>query len=188
MKLYIKNMVCPRCITAVEQELEKLGVKPLTVMLGEVILDQELSKEQLITFERNLSSIGFELLDDSRHRIIDRIKTLVIENIHHSNDLHAKENFSTIIARDLHRDYSYLSNLFSEVEGKTIEKYVIHQKIEKVKELIVYDELNLNEIAEKLGYSSVAYLSGQFKKITGLTPSQFKHLGSNRDRKSLDSI
>ena len=102
--------------------------------------------------------------------------------------MHAKENFSNIIARDLHRDYSYLSNLFSEVEGKTIEKYVIHQKIEKVKELIVYDELNLNEIAEKLGYSSVAYLSGQFKKITGLTPTQFKQLGSNRDRKSLDSI
>lgn len=182
-------MVCPRCITAVEQEVEKLGVKPLTVVLGEVTLSQELSKEQQINFERNLSAIGFELLDDNRHRIIDRIKTLVIENIHHSNDLHAKENFSNIIARDLHRDYSYLSNLFSEVEGKTIEKYVIHQKIEKVKELIVYDELNLNEIAEKLGYSSVAYLSGQFKKITGLTPTQFKQLGSsNRDRKSLDSI
>jgi AraC-like DNA-binding protein len=181
-------MVCPRCILAVEQVLNKLGIAPLSVRLGEVVLREPMDAALMKSFEQQISAIGFELLDNSRHQIIDRIKTIVIENIHFSDGANAKENFSGIIARELHRDYSFLSNLFSEVEGKTIEKFIIQQKIEKVKELIVYDELNLNEIAEKLGYSSVAYLSGQFKKITGLTPTQFKQLGSNRDRKSLDSI
>lgn len=171
---------------AVEQVLAKQGIEPLNVALGEVILKEKPSDEQYSVMEKNLNAIGFEILDDSRHRIIEQIKTLVIENI--QQEALVKENFSDIIARDLRRDYSYLSHLFTEVEGKTIEKFIIHQKIEKVKELLVYDELNLNEIAEKLGYSSVAYLSGQFKKITGLTPTQFKQLDGSKVRKMLDSI
>ncbi len=182
-------MVCPRCIIAVEQELAKIGIIPSSVRLGEVILNRPLTLDQRESFEKHISAIGFELLDDNRNRIIDRIKTLVIENIHHTLlSIKQKENFSNIIARDLHRDYSFLSNLFSEVEGRTIEHFIIQQKIEKVKELLVYDELTLNEIADKLGYSSVAYLSGQFKKVTGLTPTKFKQLGDSKTRKMLDSI
>ena len=181
-------MVCPRCILAIEQVLDKLEIKPQSVRLGEVVLSNPMSVEQLKCFEEQISAIGFELLDDSRHRIIDRIKTLVIENIHYSGNTNTRENFSSIIASDLHRDYSFLSNLFSEVEGRTIEHFIIQQKIEKVKELLVYDELTLNEIADKLGYSSVAYLSGQFKKVTGLTPTKFKQLGDSKTRKMLDSI
>ncbi len=181
-------MVCPRCILAIEQVLDKLEIKPQSVRLGEVVLSNPMSVEQLKCFEEQISAIGFELLDDSRHRIIDRIKTLVIESIHNIRSDIQKENFSSIIASDLHRDYSFLSNLFSEVEGRTIEHYIIQQKIEKVKELLVYDELSLGEIATRMDYSSVAYLSGQFKKVTGLTPTQFKELEGNKGRRAIDSI
>ncbi len=180
-------MVCPRCIMAVEQELNRMGVAPVSVSLGEVILDAPLTDEQRKAFSHNLTKLGFELLDDTRHRIIEQIKNIVVENIHYRSGVNGNENFSDIIAHKLHRDYSYLSKLFSEVEGKTIEKYIIAQKVEKVKELIVYDELSLSEIADKLGYSSVAHLSSQFKKSTGLTPSHFKQMG-NQSRKPLDSI
>ncbi len=181
-------MVCPRCILAIEQVFDKLEIKPQSVRLGEVVLSNPMSVEQLKCFEEQISAIGFELLDDSRHRIIDHIKTLVIENIHYSGSANTRENFSTIIARELHRDYSFLSNLFSEVEGRTIEHYIIQQKIEKVKELLVYDELSLGEIATRMDYSSVAYLSGQFKKVTGLTPTRFKELEGNKGRRTIDSI
>lgn len=186
MHLYIKNMVCDRCILVVKQELEKLNLQYSSVTLGEVALAIEPSEKQLIQLKENLAVLGFEVLDDSRKKLIEKIKNIIIEQIHYS-DADDKHNFSEILSQKLHKDYSYLSNLFSEVEGITIEKYVINQKIEKAKELMVYDELNLSEIAFRLGYSSVAHLSSQFKKVTGLAPSHFKKLGGIQ-RKSLDKI
>lgn len=179
MKLYIKNMVCSRCKMVVKLELEKAGLKPLTVELGEVEMEDDLSKEQLLQLDTKLKALGFELIDDKKSQTIEKIKNAIVTLIHHSNqDL--KTNLSVFITSQLHQDYNYLSNLFSEVEGTTIEKYFITHKIEKVKELLVYDELSLSEIADRLGYSSVAYLSNQFKKITGLTPSFFKSLKENK--------
>ena len=127
----------------------------------------------------HLASLGFEVLDDNRKRLIEKIKNLIVEQVHHT-EIDEKHNFSDILSKKLNKDYSYLSGLFSEVEGITIEKYIINQKIEKVKELIIYDELNLSEIAFKLGYSSIAHLSAQFKKVTGLTPTHFKRLKNKR--------
>lgn len=179
-------MVCDRCILVVRQELEKLGLKPVSIKLGEVEIATEPTAAQLNQVKQNLSSLRFELLDNSRKKLIEKIKNIVIEQIHYS-DADDKHNFSEILSTKLLKDYSYLSNLFSDVEGITIEKYIINQKIEKVKELLVYDELSLSEIAFKLGYSSVAHLSSQFKKVTGLTPSHFKNLGGIH-RKPLDKI
>ncbi len=179
-------MVCSRCILVVRQELDKLNIQYKDVALGEVEADDETLKEQIQQFSSNLNGLGFELLDDSRQQLIEKIKNTIIKHVHYNEDdnLHT---FSAILSERLHRDYSYLSSLFSEVEGTTIEKYIINQKIEKVKELIIYDQLNLSEIAYKLGYSSVAHLSAQFKKVTGLTPSHFKQVGQNK-RKPLDKI
>lgn len=179
-------MVCDRCILVVRQELEKLNLKPVSIKLGEVEIEKEPTEEQLTQVRRNLSASGFELLDDSRRKLIEKMKNIIIKQIHYG-DADEKHNFSEILTNKLYKDYSYLSNLFSEVEGITIEKYIINQKIEKVKELLVYDELNLSEIAFKLGYSSVAHLSSQFKRVTGLTPSHFKNLGGIH-RKPLDKI
>ena len=179
-------MVCDRCIYVVKQELEKLNLQYSSVTLGEVGLPKEPSEKQLMQLKENLAALGFEVLDDSRKRLIEKIKNIIIEQVHYS-DPDDKHNFSEILSQKLHKDYSYLSNLFSEVEGITIEKYIINQKIEKAKELMVYDELNLSEIAFRLGYSSVAHLSSQFKKVTGLTPSHFKKL-SGIHRKSLDKV
>ncbi len=179
MKLYIKNMVCSRCKMVVKAELEKLGLRPLTVELGEVEMDKDLSKEKLLQLDAQLKSLGFELIDDKKSKAIEKIKNAIVTLIHHSGE-DLKTNLSVFITSQLHQDYNYLSNLFSEVEGTTIEKYFIAHKIEKVKELLVYDELTLSEIADRLGYSSVAYLSNQFKKITGLTPSYFKSLKENK--------
>ncbi len=179
-------MVCDRCILVVRQELEKLNLKPVSIKLGEAEITKEPTEKQLAQLKENLATLGFELLDDSRKKLIEKIKNIVIEQIHYS-DTDDKHNFSEILSRKLLKDYSYLSNLFSDVEGITIEKYIINQKIEKVKELLVYDELSLSEIAFKLGYSSVAHLSSQFKKVTGLTPSHFKNLGGIH-RKPLDKI
>lgn len=184
--LYIKNMVCNRCITAVKQELENLNLPPVAISLGEVELAKSPSEKQLAQLKIRLEELGFELLDDSKKKIIEKIKNIVIKKIHHS-ELEEQERFSELLAHTIRKDYSYLSNLFSEVEGITIEKYIIKQKIEKVKELLVYDELSLSGIAFRLGYSSVAYLSTQFKKITGLTPSHFKKIG-NHHRKPLDDV
>ena len=186
MNLYIKNMVCDRCILVVKQELDKLNLVASSIKLGEVQLANEPSEKQHAQLEERLAALGFELLDDAKKKLIEKIKNIIVQQIHYS-DADDKHNFSEILSQKVHKDYSYLSGLFSEVEGITIEKYIINQKIEKAKELIVYDELNLNEIAFKLGYSSSAHLSAQFKKVTGLTPSHFKKLGGIH-RKPLDKI
>lgn len=187
MHLYIKNMVCNRCILVVQQELDKLYIDSCKVTLGEVETTVEVQKDKLNRLEQNLAALGFEMLDDAKQKLIEKMKNIIIQKIHHVRDDEEHHNFSEILSKALYKDYSYLSSLFSEVEGITIEKYIINQKIEKVKELIIYDELSLSEIAYKLGYSSVAHLSNQFKKVTGLTPSHFRQVGQNK-RKPLDQI
>ncbi len=184
--LFIKNMVCNRCIMVVQNELNKLGLAVKSIRLGEVTLDKELTSEEKTNLDNALIPLGFEVIDDKKSRIIEKIKNVIIELVHHQdNDM--KTNFSDVLSNKLHQDYNYLSNLFSEIEGTTIEKYFIAQKIEKVKELLVYDELSLSEIAFRLNYSSVAYLSNQFKKVTGLTPSYFKQIKEDK-RKPLDRV
>lgn len=186
MKLYIKNMVCRRCKMAVLSELEKLGIKPLLVELGEIELADQISDNEKSILSTRLQLLGFELIDDKKSQIIERIKTLIIDLVHNrDNDL--KTNLSVFIAADLGQDYSALSNLFSEVEGTTIEQYFISQKIERVKELLMYNELSLSEIAWQLNYSSVAHLSKQFKKITGLTPTFYKQL-KDKKRRQIDDL
>ena len=185
-KIYIKNMVCDRCKMVVKSELEKLGIKPVNIELGEVTLDKPLDEGQKLLVQNALTPLGFELIDDKKSRLIEHIKTLIIELVHHNNNK-LKINLSDYLSDKLHLDYNYISNLFSEIEGTTIEKYIIAQKIEKVKELLVYDELTLSEIAFRLNYSSTAHLSSQFKKVTGLTPSHFKTIKTNK-RKPLDKV
>lgn len=184
--LFIKNMVCNRCIMAVQHELDKLDLPVKSVSLGEVVLDGELTTGQKQDLDQALAPLGFEIIDDRKSRIIEQIKNIIIDLVHHQ-DNDARSNLSDVLSSKLHHDYNYLSKLFSEVEGTTIEKYFIAQKIEKVKELLVYDELSLSEIALHMNYSSVAYLSNQFKKVTGLTPSHFKQIGKDR-RKPLDEV
>ena len=186
MHLYIKNMVCNRCILVVQQELDKLNIEKCKVTLGEVETTSELPKETINQLSDNLTALGFELLDNSKQQLIEKIKNIIIEKVHHNQEV-TNHNYSEVLSKSLHKDYSYLSSLFSEVEGITIEKYIINQKIEKVKELVIYDELSLSEIAYKLGYSSVAHLSNQFKKVNGLAPSHFKNVGQNK-RKPLYKI
>ena len=185
MHLHIKNMVCNRCIQAVEALLKKLEIPYQLLRLGEVELPEKPDAEKERQLKEQLEELGFELLDDGRNKLIEKIKNLIIEQVHYGAE-DQRFNFSSLLSSSLHKDYSYLSNLFSEVEGITIEKYVINQKIERVKELLVYDELSLSEIAYRLGYSSVAHLSNQFKKVTGLTPSHFKKGGG--PRKTLDAV
>lgn len=186
MKLYIKNMVCSRCKMAVKSELETLGLHPIYVELGEIEIQEsniEKVKEDLIS---NLQSLGFDLMNDKQSKTIEKIKNLIVELVHYqSND--TKYNLSDYLTQNILQDYNTLSRLFSEVEGTTIEKYFINQKIEKVKELLTYDELNLSEIAERLHYSSVAHLSNQFKKVTGFTPTFFKQM-KNKNRKQINDI
>ena len=179
-------MVCNRCISAVKQELKKIKLSVTNIALGEVQLLKEPTLKQLTSLKQNLAALGFEVLDDSKKKLIEKIKNIIVEQVHYSatDELH---NFSEILSKKLNKDYSYLSGLFSDVEGITIEKYIINQKIEKVKELIIYNEMNLSEIAYQLGYSSVAHLSAQFKKVTGLTPSHFKKAGGT-SRKAIDHI
>jgi len=168
--------------------MEKLGHKVISIELGMVELQEPPSGTSSLTeIEKVLQDNGFELIDDKKSRTIDRIKTTIIELIHYQKNKPEHINISDFVAKEIGYDYSYLSNLFSSVEGTTIEKYIINQKVEKVKELLVYDELNLNEIADQLGYSSVQHLSNQFKKITGLSPSHFKKLKENK-RKPLDKV
>ncbi len=187
--LHIKNMVCDRCKLVVGQELEKLGLKPEKIALGEVTVEGDISEETQKKLDDALMSVGFERIDDRKARLIENIKKTVIELIHHDSPQTRKLNWSDILADRLNYEYNYLSSLFSSVEGITLEQYIIRQRIEKVKELLFYDELTLSEIADKLGYSSVAHLSGQFKKITGLTPSELKRSREiDRNRKPLDSI
>lgn len=179
-------MVCNRCILVVKNELERMGFKPISLTLGEVELEREISDAEKETINNHLQTFGFELIDDKKSRLIGQIKSLIIDLVHHQNS-ELKANLSDLLSSKLHHDYTYLSNLFSEVEGTTIEKYFIAQKIEKVKELLVYDELSLSEIAFQLNYSSVAHLSNQFKKVIGLTPSHFKNIKVDK-RKPLDEV
>ncbi|SIS55816.1 helix-turn-helix domain-containing protein [Chryseobacterium gambrini] len=184
--IFIKNMVCDRCIMVVQNELEKLGLDAKNIKLGEVILSKEIKSLEKENLSKTLEPLGFEVIDDKKGRIIEKIKNIIIDLVHHQ-DSDVKTNLSDVLSDKLHHDYNYLSNLFSEVEGTTIEKYFIAQKVEKVKELLVYDELLLSEIANRLNYSSVAYLSNQFKKVTGLTPSHFKQIKEDK-RKPLDKV
>jgi AraC-like DNA-binding protein len=171
----------------VKAELEKLDLHPVTIDLGEVVIEEkELQKEQESRLSDVLKNVGFELIDDRRSKLIERLKTFIIDTIHYKDE-QPKKNFSELLSQHLRHDYSYLSNLFSQVEGITIEQYIINQKIEKVKELLLYDELSLSQIAFQLGYSSTAHLSAQFKKLLGFTPSEFKRLG-RESRKSLDDV
>ena len=186
MLYFVKNMVCNRCIMVVQQVFENLGHAPVRISLGEVDTTNPIAEDELEKLRKALVGYGFELIDDTKSRIIEKIKNTIVQSIHHNHD-DLKVNYSDYIESHLNRDYAYLSSLFSEVEGTTIEKYIIHQKIERVKELLVYDELTLSEIADQMGYSNVAYLSNQFKKVTGLTPSHFKQVKENK-RKPLDEV
>lgn len=185
--LHIKNMVCPRCIKAVRQVLEQQGHDVADVGLGKAMLTGKPNAAQTDAIAKALEAEGFLLLDDRKHQLVEAIKNFVVETVHYGELDELNENFSTLLAQRLQKDYHQLSKLFSEVENTTIEQYIIHQKIERVKELLLYGELTLSEISYKLGYSSVAHLSGQFKKVTGLTPSQFKQL-KDSERKPLDKI
>lgn len=179
-------MVCNRCILVVQNELDKLDIGVTSIKLGEVMLEKEMTHDQRIALENVLVPLGFLVIDDKKSRVIEQIKNIIVELVHYQ-DNELKSNLSDILSEKLNHDYNYLSNLFSEIEGTTIEKYFIAQKIEKIKELLVYDELTLSEIAVRLNYSSVAYLSNQFKKVTGLTPSYFKQIREEK-RKALDKV
>ena len=179
-------MVCNRCVMAVSQELEKLNLKITRINLGEVELQKEPTVKQLLQLTDSLNLLGFQILDDHKQKQIEKIKGLLIKKVQ-SAELEEHFSITTYLTKALNKDYSYISRLFSEVEGITIEQFFLLQKTEKVKELFVYGEMNLSEISYKLGYSSVAHLSSQFKKITGLTPSHFKKLGSSH-RKPLDKV
>ena len=185
MKLYIKNMVCSRCKMVVKSVFENMGIIPLSVELGVVELENDILEAEKQELLKSLRRFGFDLIDDKKSKTIDKIKTLIIDVVQNkNNDL--KINLSDYISQELHQDYNTLSNLFSEVENTTIEKYFMNQKIEKVKELIIYDELSLSEIAYSLNYSSVSHLSNQFKKITGFSPTYFKNLKSIKRRQIED--
>lgn len=179
MKLYIKYMVSLRCKMMVKEELKKLGLRYVVVDLGMAEIMEDISQEQHDQLKENLHKSGLELLDDKKAILIEKIKNLIIEMIHYTDEL-PHVNYSDYISEKLNYDYTYLSNIFTEVKGITIQQYIIIHKIERVKELLLYDELNLTEIAYKLHYSSVAHLSNQFKKITGLSPSYFKQLKQKR--------
>ena len=179
-------MVCNRCKTAVKDELIKFGLHPNSIELGEIEIAEELTTENKTLLNAQLQSLGFEIIDDRKKRIIEKIKTAIVNSVHYAEEQSALK-FSQKISRELNLDYNYLSNLFTETEGTTIEKYFIAQRMEKVKELLKYDELSLSEIADQLGYSSVAYLSNQFKTQTGFTATQFKALLNNQ-RKNLDDL
>ena len=186
MKIYIKNMVCDRCKMVVRSELEKIGIFPVSVGLGEVELLENLKEKQTPELEMKFLSFGFELLEDKTSMLIEKIKSLIIDLVHHQNNT-LKTNLSNYLSEQLVQDYSTFSTLFSEVQGATIEHYFITQKIEKVKELLMYKELSLSEIAVKLNYSDVAHLSNQFKKITGVTATHFKQLKEN-NRLQIDGL
>ncbi|MBS1638335.1 MAG: helix-turn-helix transcriptional regulator [Bacteroidetes bacterium] len=187
MKLYVKNMVCDRCISAVTAEINKMGIEPVSVQLGTIELPGNPGTEKLDSLSRSLDLLGFELLYDAKTRTVEAIKQFIIQQIHHMESI-PRVNFSTLLSEHLHRDYSYLSKLFSGSEGITIEQYIILQKTERVKELLLYNELSLSQIADDMGYSSVAHLSGQFKKVTGETISHYKNNIASNKRKPIDHV
>lgn len=172
-------MVSERCKMAVKEELKKLGLHFIVIDLGEVEIMESISPEQREQVKIALLDSGLELMDDKKAVLIERIKNVIIEMVHHSDEM-IKVNFSNYLSEKLNHDYTYLSNLFSEVQGTTIEHFIISHKIERIKELMIYGELNITEIAWKMNYSSVAHLSNQFKKVTGLSPSHFKQLKDKR--------
>ncbi len=186
MELHIKNMVCARCVRSVSAVFEKAGIGA-TVELGVVSIKNTLTENQRTAIQEGLSAEGFVLLDDQKAKLVDTIKRAIIDLVHYGELDEMNKNLSSYLAEKLNKDYHYLSSLFSSVENTTIEQYFILQKIEKVKEWLVYNEYTLSEIAFKMGYSSVAHLSGQFKKVTGFTPSQFKQL-KDHHRKPIDKI
>jgi AraC-like DNA-binding protein len=186
MKLFVKNMVCNRCILVVKLEVARLGFEVQEVKLGEVQFKKPLSPTEKILISSHLQEFGFELLDDKNSKIIEKIKALLIDLVQNkNNDITIK--LSEYLVHNLHTDYSKISNLFSEIEGISIEKYFINLRIEKVKELIFYDELSLSQIANTLHFSSVSHLSNQFKKVTGFSPSYFKNSENNK-RIQLDQL
>ncbi|WP_439557160.1 AraC family transcriptional regulator [Dyadobacter sp.] len=186
MKLYIKNMVCDRCKRVVREELTALGLHPVSVDLGEVETAEDLDADSLKQVKSVLETNGFELLDDRRLTIVEHIKTLVIDEIQNLKGLKpAQMNFSDYLSEKIGYEYSYLSSLFSSETGQTIEQYIIAQKVEKIKEWLTYNELTLSEMAWRLSYSSTAHLSNQFKKVTGMTPGEFK---KSPTRKALDQV
>lgn len=186
MEIKVKNMVCNRCIVAVQQIFEKAGAVIINIDLGTVKTKQELTPAQLNFIDEELTKAGFEVISDQTARLVEQIKTITIDFVYKSEDM-GKVNFSSFLSSKLNKDYGHLSTLFSSFAGITIEKYLINMKIERVKELLVYGEQTLSEISMELGYSSSAHLSGQFKKVTGLTPSHFMKIGVKK-RKSLDNI
>ncbi len=179
LKLYIKYMVSNRCKIVVKEDLKRLGLHFIMIDLGEVEIMENISEEQREQIKIALLNSGFELLDSKRAVLIEKIKNIIIEMVHHSDEL-IKINFSNFLSEKLNHDYTYLANLFSAIQGMTIEQFIIAHKIERIKELIIYGELNITEIAWKMNYSSVAHLSNQFKKMTGLTPSHFKKMKDQR--------
>lgn len=187
MKLSIKNMVCNRCIMVVSQELDKLDIQPVHVLLGEVELKEDLSNNQSNLLREQLANKGFELLDDRKMMIVEKVKNTIVGVIHGTDMVDLKTNFSYLIQQKLNIDYHYISSLFSSTESITIEQYIILQRIERAKELLIYNELTISEISHKLGYTSVQHLSTQFRKVTGLTPSYFKSLKENK-RTALDQL
>jgi len=185
-KIHIKNMVCPRCIDTVRDIFDELKIKTSSIQLGEVITTEEINSLQKTRLEDKLLAKGFELLKDHKSKLISQIKSIIIEQIHYKKEP-LTINFSSLLTDKLNHEYSSLSRLFSSIEGITIEKFILKQKIERVKELIIYNELNLSEIAFEMGYSSVAHLSSQFKKETGMSPSEFKKL-KKFGRNALDAL
>ncbi|MCF8224796.1 MAG: AraC family transcriptional regulator [Bacteroidales bacterium] len=186
MDMYIKNMVCNRCTLTVVGIMENAGYPDADIKLGKVSVKDDIPDEKLRNIDRQLKNVGFEIIDDAKTILIEKIKTLTIEYVYELIS-ESNENFSDFLVSRLNRDYGYLSRLFSSVEGSTIEKHLINMKIERVKEMLVYNQETLSEIAYKLGYSSVAHLSGQFRKVTGFTPSYFKKLGEEK-RRSIDEV
>lgn len=184
--LHIKNMVCPRCIAAVQGLLNDLNIDFASVQLGEVVLKEELDEGLRNKFKAGLLNLGFELLESEKSALISRIKSLVIDQVHNREEP-LKVNFSTYLSENLQRDYTYLSKLFSSTEGITIEKFITRQKMERVKELLFYNQLTISEIAFQLDYSSAAHLSSKFKSETGMTPTEFKNQKKPGHR-NLDSL
>jgi len=184
--IHIKNMVCPRCILTIEGLLHELHIQFESVELGQIVLQKPIDTNQLLIFENRIKAVGFELLETGKSTIISDIKTVIIDQIHHKKEP-TLVNFSSVISEKLHHEYTYLSRLFSSVEGITIEKFIALQKTERVKEFLMYNQMTLSEIANDMNYSSVAHLSAQFKKETGMTPTQFKAQGKPK-RNPLDNL
>ena len=180
MRLTVRNMVCARCVAAVEQIVKDTGLALRNIELGEVELEAAPTPAQLEQLRQGLEAVGFELVDDRDAATIARIKAAIVKLVHHSDEAAPKVKRSELLSNALHREYSSLSSLFTQVEGITIEQFFLLQRLERVKELIRYDELTMSEIAFRTGFSSVAHLSAQFKKLTGMTPSAFKTMGKGR--------